>query len=387
MGQTDESLRSDLRSTVNQICASYDLQYWREKDEAREYPLEFVNAATEAGLTAVMVPERFGGFGLGVADAGVVVEEINRVGGNASALHAQMFMMGILVRHAADEQAAEFLPEIAAGNLRLQTFAITEPNIGTNTTRVATSAKRTANGWSIDGQKVFISRFEQSDLMLLLARTRPIDDDNPPAGGLSLFLCDLRGEGRKGITSRRISLMFNHPTYELFFDNYELPEEALVGEEGRGFRYLLDGLNAERILVSAESVGDAKWFIEKAVDYANTRIVFDRPIGQNQGVQFPIARAYVNMEAANLMRDKAASLFDQNLPCGKEANMAKLLATEASWEAGNVAMQTHGGFGLATEYDIERKFREARVFQVAPISTNMVLNYIGEHVLGMPRSY
>jgi acyl-CoA dehydrogenase len=356
-------------------------------DEARDYPEEFVRALTEAGWLSALIPEEYGGSGLGVTEASIILEEINRSGGNAAACHAQMYTMGTLLRHGSAEQKGRYLPKIASGELRLQSFAVTEPTTGSDTTQLKTTAVRRGDQYVVNGQKVWTSRVQHSDLMVLLARTTPLDQVKKKSEGLSVFLVDLRGTIGNGLTLRPIRNMMNHETNELFFDDLRVPAENLIGEEGKGFRYILDGMNAERILIAAECIGDGYWFIERASSYAKERVVFDRPIGKNQGIQFPIARAYVNVEAANLMRFRSAGLFDAGQPCGAEANMAKLLAADASWEAANVAIQTHGGFGFAAEYDIERKFRETRLYQVAPISTNLILAYIGEHVLGLPRSY
>ncbi len=380
-------LHQELRAAVRDLCSRYPGEYWRKLDEARGYPEEFVTALTQAGWLAALIPEGYGGSGLNITEASIILEEINRSGGNSAACHAQMYTMGTLLRHGSEEQKRRYLPKIASGELRLQSFAVTEPTTGSDTTKLKTSAVRRGDHYVVNGQKVWISRVQHSDLMLLLARSTPLDQVKKRSDGLSVFLVDLRDAIRNGLTVRPIRNMMNHETNELFFDNLRVPAENLIGEEGRGFRYILDGMNAERILIAAECIGDGYWFIEKAATYARERVVFDRPIGQNQGIQFPIARAYVNVEAANLMRFRAASLFDAGDPCGGEANMAKLLAADASWEAANVAIQTHGGYGFAAEYDIERKFRETRLYQVAPISTNLILAYIGEHVLGLPRSY
>lgn len=376
-----------LRQAVADLCGRYTGEYWRRIDEANGYPEEFVRALTEAGWLAALIPEEFGGSGLGITEASIILEEINRSGGNSGACHAQMYIMGTLLRHGSEEQKRAYLPKIAAGELRLQAFGVTEPNTGTDTTRLKTMAVRKGDRYVVNGQKVFISRVQHSDLMTLLVRTTPLDRVKKKSDGLSVLLVDLREAIDHGITVRPIRTMMNHETNELFIDDLEVPVGNLVGEEGKGFRYILDGMNAERTLIAAECIGDGHWFIERAKAYAKDRVVFDRPIGQNQGVQFPIARAYVNVEAANLMRFKAAALFDAGRPCGAEANMAKLLAADASWEAANVAIQTHGGFGFAAEYDIERKFRETRLYQVAPISTNLILSFVAEHVLGLPRSF
>ncbi len=380
-------LHQDLRSAVGDLCRRFSASYWRELDSQRAYPEAFVRTLTDAGYLAALIPEEYGGSGLGVAEASIILEEINRSGGNAAACHAQMYIMGTLLRHGSDAQKREHLPKIAAGERRLQAFAVTEPTTGTDTTQLKTMAVRDGDHYIVNGQKVWISRAEYSDLMLLVARTTPLEEVKKKTEGLSVFLVDLRTAVGHGVTIRPLRTMMNHATTEVFFDNLKVPVANRVGEEGQGFRYLIDGLNAERILIAAECIGDGRWFVERAVRYANERIVFSRPIGQNQGIQFPVARTHVNVEAANLMRIRAAELFDSGQPCGAEANMAKLLAADASWEAANVAVQTYGGFGFAEEYDVERKFRETRLYQVAPISTNMILSYIGEHVLGLPRSF
>jgi acyl-CoA dehydrogenase len=381
----------ELRQAVRALCATFPAEYWRKLDEQRAYPEEFVQALTKAGWLAALIPEEFGGAGLGVTEASVILEEVNRSGANSGACHAQMYIMGTLLRHGSVKQKQQYLPKIATGELRLQSFAVTEPTTGSDTTKLKTTALRRGDRYIVNGQKVWTSRVQHSELMLLLARTTPLPDVKKKAEGLSVFLVDLResmgGGITRGISVRPIRNMPNHETNEVFFDNLEVPAENLLGEEGKGFRYILDGMNAERILIAGECVGDGHWFLEKATAYARERVVFDRPIGQNQGVQFPLARAYVNVEAANLMRFKAAELFDRGQPCGAQANMAKLLAADASWEAANACLQTHGGFGFAAEYDVERKFRETRLYQVAPISTNLILSYIAEHVLGLPRSY
>jgi len=377
----------ELRQAVRALCATFPAEYWRKLDEQRAYPEEFVQALTKAGWLAALIPEEFGGAGLGVTEASVILEEVNRSGANSGACHAQMYIMGTLLRHGSAKQKQQYLPKIATGELRLQSFAVTEPTTGSDTTKLKTTAVRRRDRYIVNGQKVWTSRVQHSELMLLLARTTPLPDVKKKAEGLSVFLVDLRETMGKGITVRPIRNMPNHETNEVFFDNLEVPAENLLGEEGKGFRYILDGMNAERILIAGECVGDGHWFLERATAYARERVVFDRPIGQNQGVQFPLARAYVNVEAANLMRFKAAELFDRAEPCGAQANMAKLLAADASWEAANACLQTHGGFGFAAEYDVERKFRETRLYQVAPISTNLILSYIAEHVLGLPRSY
>jgi acyl-CoA dehydrogenase len=380
-------LHDDLRRAVRDLCKAFPDAYWRELDAARAYPDAFVKALTDAGYLAALIPEEYGGSGLGVTEASIILEEINRSGGNAGACHAQMYTMGTLLRHGSEAQKRAYLPKIATGELRLQAFGVTEPTTGSDTTQLKTTATRSADGYVVRGQKVFISRAEHSDLLLLVVRTTPIEQVKKRSDGLSILLVELRDAVGHGLTIRPLRTMMNHATTELFFDDLHVPATALVGEEGRGFRYLLDGLNAERILIAAECIGDGRWFVERAARYARDRVVFNRPIGQNQGVQFPIARAHVNVEAADLMRFKAAALFDRGAPCGSEANMAKLLAADASWEAANVAVQTHGGFGFAEEYDVERKFRETRLYQVAPISTNLILAYVAEHVLGLPRSY
>jgi acyl-CoA dehydrogenase len=377
----------DLRAGVRDLCRTFPDAYWRDLDARRAYPDEFVRALTRAGFLAALIPEEFGGSGLGVDEAAVILEEINRGGGNSGACHAQMYTMGTLLRHGSDAQKRRFLPSIASGELRLQAFGVSEPTTGSDTTQLRTTAVRAGDKYVIRGQKIWISRAEHSDLLLLVVRTTPLPDIRKRTDGLSILLVDLREAIGNGLTIRPIRTMMNHATTELFFDDLEVPVSALVGEEGKGFRYLLDGLNAERILIAAECVGDGRWFIERATRYAQDRVVFNRPIGQNQGVQFPIARAHVHLEAADLMRIRAAEKFDRGEPCGAEANMAKLLAADASWEAANVAVQTHGGFGFAEDYDIERKFRETRLYQVAPISTNLILTYVSEHVLGLPRSY
>jgi len=378
---------NELREAVRALCATFPPEYWRKLDEQRAYPEAFVHTLTQAGWLSALIPEQYGGAGLGIAEASVILEEVNRSGGNAGACHAQMYIMGTLLRHGSPEQKQRYLPEIASGALRLQSFAVTEPSTGSDTTKLKTTAVRRGDRYVVNGQKVWTSRVQHSDLMLLLARTTPLPEAKSKSEGLSVFLVDLRGSVGAGIAVRPIRNMPNHETNELFFDNLEIPRHNLIGEEGKGFRYILDGMNAERILIAAECVGDGRWFLEKAAAYARERVVFDRPIGQNQGIQFPLARAYVNVEAADLMRFKAAELFDRGAPCGAQANMAKLLAADASWEAANACLQTHGGFGFAAEYDVERKFRETRLYQVAPISTNLILAYIAEHVMGLPRSY
>jgi acyl-CoA dehydrogenase len=380
-------LFEEYRQAIRELCGQFNSQYWQKVEERAGYPEEFVKALTDAGWLAALIPAEYGGGGLSVTEASVILEEINRSGANSGACHAQMYTMGTVLRHGSEEQKRRYLPKIASGELRLQSFAVTEPTTGTDTTKIKTFAAKRGDRYVVNGQKVWISRVQHSDLMLLLARTTPLAEVKRKTEGLSVFLVDLRGESQKGLTLRPIRNMVNHETNEVFFDNFEIPAENLIGEEGAGFRYILDGMNAERILIAAECIGDGFWFTEKARTYAGGRVVFDRPIGQNQGVQFPIARAYTNVRAADLMRYEAAQLFDAGKPCGAEANMAKMLAADASWEAANVCLQTHGGFGFAAEYDVERKFRETRLYQVAPVSTNLILSYIGEHVLGMPRSF
>ena len=377
----------EYRQAIRELCGSFNSKYWQEIEEQRAYPEAFVTALTKAGWLAVLIPELYGGAGLGICEASVILEEINRSGANSGACHAQMYIMAALLRHGSEEQKLRYLPAIAGGELRLQSFAVTEPTTGTDTTKTMTFAERKGDGYVVNGQKIWISRMQHSDLMLLLARTTPLPQVKKKTAGLSIFLVDLRGSRQKGLTVRPIRNMVNHETNEVFFDNFEIPADNLIGEEGAGFSYILDGMNAERILIAAECVGDGYWFVDKARNYANERVVFDRPIGKNQGVQFPIADAYVRVRAADLMRYEAARLFDAGEKCAPEANMAKLLAADASWNAANVCLQTHGGFGFAAEYDVERKFRETRLYQVAPVSTNLILAYLGEHVLGMPRSF
>ncbi len=374
-----------LKAGVAEIGKRYPGEYWRELDQKREYPEAFVDELTRAGYLAALIPQDYGGAGLGVVEGGLILEEINRSGGNAGACHAQMYIMGTLLRHGSAEQKRTYLPKIATGELRLQAFAVTEPNAGSDTTKLQTTAVRQGDRYVVNGQKIFISRVLQSDLMLLLARTTPLAEVSRKTDGLSVFLVDIRNA--KGLEVRPLRMMMNHSTNALFFDNLEIPADSLVGQEGRGFHYILDGMNAERILVASDSIGDGKWFVEKAVAYSNQRVIFGRPIGANQGVQFAIAKAHMAVEAAELMRNKAAALFDAGEPCGPEANMAKYLAAEAAWEAGNACIDCHGGYGYAEEYDVERKFREARLYKTAPINQNLVLAYVGEHVLGMPRSY
>ncbi len=377
----------ELRRGVRQLCDRFPGTYWQRLDAERGYPVEFVKAMTESGFLAALIPEAYGGGGASIAEASVILEEVNRSGGNAGVCHAQMYIMGALVRHGSAEQKERWLPPLAEGQLRLQAFGVTEPNAGSDTTRIQTRAERDGNGYVITGQKIWTSRAQHSDLMLLLARTTPLEKVEKRTAGLSLFLVDLRGASGQALTIRPLETMINHHTTEVFFAGLQVPAENRIGEEGRGFRYILDGMNAERILIAAESIGDGGWFIERSVEYANQRIVFDRPIGQNQGVQFPIAQAYANLRAADLMRWQAARLFDGEQPCGAEANMAKMLAADAAWEAANVCLQTHGGFGFAREHDVERKFREAKLYQIAPVSNNLVLSYLAQHVLGLPRSY
>jgi len=377
-----------IRDGVKALCARFPGEYWRAKDRERAYPGEFVQALTEAGYLACLIPEEYGGSGLGIGAAAAILEEIHKSGSNGGACHAQMYIMGTVLRHGSPAQKTQYLPKIASGELRLQAFGVTEPTAGTDTTAISTNAVLKGNStYVVNGQKVWTSRAEHSDLMLLLARTTPRDQVKKKTDGISVFLVDMRKARGHGLTIRPIRTMINHATTEIFFDNLEVPAENLIGEEGRGFRYILDGMNAERILIAAEAIGDARWFIAKAAAYAKERVVFGRPIGQNQGIQFPIARAYAASEAADLMVQRAAALYEAGEPAGKEANMAKLLASEAAWQAADACMQTHGGFGFAEEYDVERKFRETRLYQTAPISTNLILAYLAEHVLGLPRSY
>ncbi|MBU3709645.1 MAG: acyl-CoA dehydrogenase family protein [Burkholderiaceae bacterium] len=378
---------NDIREAIRDLCAAFPATYFREIDEQRAYPEAFVNALTQAGWLAALIPQEYGGSGLSLLEASVIMEEINRSGGNSAACHGQMYNMGTLLRHGSTEQKASYLPKIASGELRLQSMGVTEPTTGTDTTRIKTTAVRKGDRYIVNGQKVWISRVQHSDLMILLARTTPLAEVTKKSEGMSIFIVDLRDAVGNGLDVRPIRNMVNHETNELFFENLEIPAENLIGEEGKGFKYILDGLNAERALIAAECIGDGYWFIDKVTRYANERIVFGRPIGQNQGVQFPIAKAYVNVEAASLMRYKACELFDTGKPCGAEANMAKMLAADASWEAANACLQFHGGFGFAADYDVERKFRETRLYQVAPISTNLILSYVAEHILGLPRSF
>ena len=378
----------DIRDAVRALCAQYPDDYHRRIDEARAYPEEFVEALTRAGWMAALIPEEYGGSGLGLTEASVIMEEINRSGGNSGACHGQMYVINTLIKHGSADQKRRYLPPIAAGDLRLQSMGVTEPTTGSDTTKIKTTATRKGDRYVVNGQKVWISRVQHSDLMILLARTTPADRVKKPSEGMSIFIVDVKqAQASGGLTVKPIANMVNHETSELFFDNLEIPAENLIGTEGQGFKHLLSGLNAERALIAAECIGDGYWFTDRVVSYVNERTVFGRPIGQNQGVQFPIAEAYIEIEAANLMRFKACRLYDEGQPCGAEANMAKYLAAKASWEAANACIQFHGGFGFANEYDVERKFRETRLYQVAPISTNMILGYIGQHVLGMPKSY
>jgi acyl-CoA dehydrogenase len=374
-----------LRDGVADICKRYPGEYWRELDAKREYPEAFVTELTKAGYLGALIPEQYGGAGLGIAEGALILETIHAAGGNAAACHAQMYIMGTLLRHGNEEQKRAYLPKIATGELRLQAFGVTEPNSGSDTTKLQTTAVRKGDRYIVNGQKMFISRAQQSDLMLLLARTTAVDQVKRRTDGLSVFLVDIRG--LEGFEIRPLRMMMNHSTNALFFDNVEIPVASLIGEEGRGFTYILDGMNAERILVGSESIGDGRWFVDKAVAYSSQRVIFGKPIGANQGVQFPIAKAHTAVAAAALMRDKAAALFDAGEPCGAEANMTKYLASEAAWEAANACIDCHGGYGFAEEYDVERKFRECRLYKTAPINNNLVLAYVGEHVLGMPRSY
>ena len=378
---------ADIREAVRALCGEFGDAYFRRVDEERGYPDAFIDALTAAGWLAALIPEEFGGSGLGLTEASIILEEINRCGGNSGACHGQMYNMGTLLRHGSEAQKRRYLPEIAAGRIRLQSMAVTEPTTGTDTTKLKTRAVKRGDRYVVDGQKVWISRVQHSDLMILLARTTPLEQVKKRSDGLSVFIVDVKDALRQGMTVRPILNMVNHETNELFFENLEIPEDNLIGEEGRGFRYILDGLNAERTLIAAECIGDGYWFVDRATAYAKERIVFDRPIGQNQGVQFPIAESHIELSAADLMRYRAAALFDAGQSCGAEANMAKYLAAKASWEAANACLQTHGGFGFACEYDVERKFRETRLYQVAPISTNLILSYVAEHVLGLPRSF
>lgn len=377
----------EIREAVQKLCAQFPGAYWQSMDRDRSYPTEFVNALTQSGFLSVLIPEQYGGSGLGLAAAAAVLEEIHRSGGNGGACHAQMYTMGTLLRHGSVEQKEHFLPKIASGELRLQAFGVTEPTSGTDTTRITTFARREGDHYVVSGQKIWTSRAEHSDLLVLLVRTQKRDEAARPSKGLSVLLVDMRDVLGNGLTIRPIRTMLNHGTTELFFDEMSVPAGSLIGEEGEGFKYILDGMNAERVLIASECIGDGRFFIDRATAYAGERSVFDRPIGLNQGIQFPIARSYIELEAAAGMVDKAAALFDEGKSCGSEANMAKLLASEASWKAADVCLQTHGGFGFAEEYDIERKFRETRLYQVAPISTNLILSHVATHVLGLPKSF
>ena len=380
---TEEQLA--LKKAVADLCQLYPGAYWRELDEKREYPEAFVQELSKAGYLAALIPEAYGGSGLGILEGALILEEINRSGGNAAACHAQMYIMGTLLRHGSDEQKGRYLPQIASGALRLQAFGVTEPNSGSDTTQLQTTAVRHGDTYVVNGQKIFISRVMQSDLMLLLARTTPLAEVGKRTEGLSVFLIDIRD--LPGFDARPLHTMLNHSTNVLFFDDVEIPADSLVGVEGRGFSHILDGMNAERVLVASQSIGDGRWFVEKAAQYARDRVIFGKPIGANQGVQFPIAKAHMAVEAADLMRLKAAAMFDSGEPCGPEANMAKYLSAEAAWEAANACLDCHGGYGFASEYDVERKFRETRLYKTAPVNNNLVLAYVGQHVLGMPRSY
>jgi len=376
-----------LKTAVYDLCKQYSPEYWRDLDAKREYPDALVNDLTKAGYLGVLIPQEYGGAGLGIMEGALILEEINRSGGNAAACHAQMYIMGTVLRHGSEQQKKTYLPKIATGELRLQAFGVTEPNAGSDTTKLQTTAIRNGDSYVVNGQKMFISRVLQSDLMLLLARTTPVAEVKKKTDGLSVFLIDIRHLKGKGLEVRPLRMMMNHSTNALFFDNMEIPADSLVGQEGKGFSYILDGMNAERILVASDSLGDARWFIEKAVAYSSQRVIFGKPIGANQGVQFPIAKAHMAIEAADLMRTKAAKMFDSGIPCGPEANMAKYLGSEAAIDAGNACMDCHGGYGFAEEYDIERKYRESRLYRAAPINNNLIMAYVGEHVLGMPRSY
>jgi acyl-CoA dehydrogenase len=378
---------AELRDAVRALCAQFPDEYHRAVDAKRGYPAEFVDALTKAGWMAALIPQEYGGSGLGLTEASVIMEEINRSGGNSGACHGQMYNMGTLLRHGSAEQKQRYLPKIASGELRLQSMGVTEPSTGTDTTKIKTTAVKQGDRYVVNGQKVWISRVQHSDLMILLARTTPLAEVAKKSEGLSIFIVDLHHAVKHGMTVRPIANMVNHETNELFFENLEIPAENLIGREGQGFKYILDGLNAERTLIAAECIGDGRWFIDRVTAYVKDRVVFGRPIGQNQGVQFPIAEAHIEVEAADLMRFEACRLFDAHLPCGAQANMAKYLAAKASWEAANACIQFHGGFGFACEYDVERKFRETRLYQVAPISTNLILSYVAEHVLGLPRSF
>ena len=384
---THDHQYQDIRDAIRDLCKQFPDEYFRKVDEVRGYPEEFVNALTQAGWMAALIPQEYGGSGWGLTEASVIMEEINRCGGNSGACHGQLYNMGTLLRHGSTEQKNQYLPKIAAGELRLQSMGVTEPTTGTDTTKIKTTAVKKGDRYVINGQKVWISRVQHSDLMILLARTTPLEQVTKKSEGMSIFIVNLHDAIGHGLTVRPILNMVNHETNELFFDNLEIPAENLIGEEGKGFKYILDGLNAERALIAAECIGDGYWFVDRISKYVKDRIVFGRPIGQNQGVQFPIARSFINVEAASLMRYEACRLFDNKQPCGTQANMAKLLAADASWEAANACLQFHGGYGFACEYDVERKFRETRLYQVAPISTNLILSYVAEHVLGLPRSF
>ena len=387
MSSTSGTEHRQIRDAVREVCADFPGEYWRKLDEVQGYPTAFVEALTRGGWLAALIPERYGGGGCGITEASLIMEEINASGGNAAACHAQMYIMDVLVRRGTEEQRQHYLPALAEGKLRLQAFGVTEPTTGSDTTQLQTRAVRSGDRYIVHGQKVFTSRVEHSDLMLLLARTTPLDQVRKKTHGLSILLVDLNATDGRGIETRPLKTMLNHHTCEVFLDGLEVPAANLIGVEGEGFGTLLDGLNAERILIAAECVGDGRWFTRKSCGYANERVVFGRPIGQNQGIQFPIAQAHAHIEAADLMRIKAAGLYDTGQPCGPEANMAKLLAADASWEAANACLQTHGGYGFAADYDVERKFRETRLYQVAPVSTNLILAYVAEKVLGLPRSY
>ena len=382
-----ENNYTEIRDAIRDLMKQFPAEYFRKVDEERGYPEQFVNALTEAGWLAALIPTEYGGSGLSLTEATVIMEEINRNGGNSGACHGQMYNMGTLLRHGSDKQKELYLPKIATGELRLQSMAVTEPTTGTDTTKIKTTAVKKDGRYVVNGQKVWISRVQHSDLMILLARTTPLEEVQKKADGMSIFIVDIADAMKNGMAVNPIANMVNHETNELFFDNLELPEENLIGEEGKGFRYILDGLNAERTLIAAECIGDGYWFIDKVTEYVKDRVVFGRPIGQNQGVQFPIAKAFINIEAASLMRYEASRRFDAHLNMGAQANMAKLLAADASWEAANACLQFHGGFGFANEYDVERKFRETRLYQVAPISTNLIYSYVAEHLLGLPRSF
>lgn len=383
----NEQSYPEIREAVRKLCSQYPDSYWRDLDREKKYPTEFVRSLSDAGYLSVLIPEEYGGIGLGISAACAVLEEIQRSGANGGACHAQMYTMGTVLRHGTDAQKEKYLPAIASGELRLQAFGVTEPGSGTDTTRIRTTAKKDGDHYIINGSKVFISRAEHSDLLLLLARTTSREEAAKPTEGMSVFLIDIREAQGNGLTIQPLETMLNHATTELFFDDLKIPLDCLVGEEGKGFKYILDGMNAERILIASECIGDARWFTDKSTEYATNREVFGKPIGQNQGVQFPIARAYIQTEAAAKMVDHAMALFEARQPCGSEANMAKMLASEASWAAADTCLQTHGGYGFATEYDVERKFRETRLYQVAPISTNLILSNVATHVLGMPKSF